>query len=117
LQSIDLSGVMITPEGGRALADGIMSGNTTLRHLELEGVFDNYKDEFNIPELHKKSDWMIDLDYQLRLNRAFVEGKGLESSPRKFVDAISHVSDHVGCIYYLLRTHHKYTSRLALHHT
>lgn len=152
LQNIDISGVHITNDAGIALSNGILHHNNTLLHIELEGVYDNYKNEFNIPDGHKYDSWMLHISYQLRINRAY-HSSGITFSPQQsnnnskeqqssktsttnnkmlkhtgdvgdgqmnevsmvqieeitlhhLVDAIIHVSDHLGCIYYLLRQHH-----------
>lgn len=146
LQCLDISGVQISSDSGRALADGILHKNVTLHNLELEGIYENYADEFAIPDGHKYTDWNQTIFYQLRLNRAYhyatiafndnpfpgpskpvcrVDNE--EENPssnydsrsgqlllhplfndrRTFVEAVSHVSDQLSCIYYFLRMNHK----------
>jgi hypothetical protein len=105
LQSLDLSGVTITEQGVNALADALHT-NCTINNLELEGVLSRYLDEFNVPEGHSNKDYMQALNFQLRLNRA---GKA-ESRPL-YVEALNLVSDHLGCLYHLVRKHPQYCDR------
>jgi len=107
LTSLDLSGVYITEGGVLALA-GAMKDNHTLKHLELEGTEVRYADEFDIPDGHKFSDYMQALDFRLRLNRA---GKG--ESRQRFCEALNSVSDHLDCIYHLVRGNAHYCERPA----
>lgn len=135
LHNLDISGVNITQDGGVALMKGILHHNHTILHVELEGIYENYKNEFHIHIGHKRDPWHVQMLYQLRLNRAyhsagvtFVEdipqiqmrhvgdiGEGsmqpllmtpiTHMNATQLIEAMIHVSDHVGCIYYLLRQH------------
>ncbi|GKY90540.1 hypothetical protein MPSEU_000027700 [Mayamaea pseudoterrestris] len=105
LTSLDLSGVAITEGGVNALADA-MHDNKTLLNLELEGVLSRYQDEFNVPEGHSNTEYMQALTFQLRLNRA-----GSDESRPLFVEALNLVSDHLGCLYHLIRKNPSYCNR------
>ena len=63
------------------------------------------KDEFCIPEGSENTDWHKALDFRLRLNRA---GYGETIARTEFVESLNSVSDHLGCIFYILRnlSHH-----------
>uniref|UniRef100_A0A7S3P6S5 Uncharacterized protein n=1 Tax=Amphora coffeiformis TaxID=265554 RepID=A0A7S3P6S5_9STRA len=102
LTSVDLSGVVITDGAGEALAK-CMAQNTYIQHIELEGTEQRYRDEFDIPVGHEVKPWAKVLDYHLRLNRA-----GETGSRRKFVEALNSVSDHLQCLYTLVRKSPKY---------
>jgi hypothetical protein len=108
LVSLDLSGVPITEDGVNALADA-MHDNTTLRNLELEGVLSRFLDEFNIPVGHSETSYMRALNFQLRLNRA-----GSDESRPLFVEALNMVSDHLGCLYHLMRKNPAYCNRQSM---
>ena len=58
------------------------------------------QDEFSIPEGSEKKPWFQALDFRLRLNRA---GYGSVSSRDSFVESLNSVSDHLGCLFYILR--------------
>ena len=64
------------------------------------------QDEFCIPEGSENEEWFKALDYRLRLNRA---GFSSRKMPRdKFVEGLNSVSDHVGCLYHILRHYPQY---------
>lgn len=105
LTSLDLSGVHITEGGVMALADA-MKHNTTIKNLELEGTATRFADEFDIPDGHKNTSYMQALHFRLRLNRA---GKG--ENREKFAEALNSVSDHLDCLYYLIRRNAHYCER------
>jgi hypothetical protein len=105
LTSLDISGVSITEDGVNALADA-MHDNTTITNLELEGVLSRYQDEFDIPEGHSNNSYMKALDFQLRLNRA-----GSDESRPLYAEALNLVSDHLGCLYHLVRKNPAYCDR------
>jgi hypothetical protein len=111
LRSLDLSGVAITEAAGLALEKG-MRNNQTLLHLELEGDFERYSDEFHVPEGHTNAKWMQDITYQLRLNRAYNE-KSLENIT-DFCEALSCVSDDLSCLYHFLRKYSTHGNRLTV---
>ena len=105
LKSLDLSGAQITEGGVMALAEA-MRKNVTLTHLELEGEESRFVDEFDIPEGHKNTDYMQALYFRLRLNRA-----GTGENREQFCQALNLVSDHLGCIYHLVRHNAKFCDR------
>lgn len=105
LKSLDLSGVEITEAGVDALADALHV-NTTITNLELEGQLSRFQDEFDIPEGHSNTSYMQALHYELRLNRA-----GSDESRPLFVEALNLVSDHLGCLYHLVRKNPSYCNR------
>lgn len=107
LLSLDLSGAYISEGGVNALAEA-MQQNRVLTHLELEGEASRFVDEFDIPEGHKNTEYMQELNYRLRLNRA-----GKTDNRENFAEALNLVSDHLGCIYTLVRGHPKYCERPA----
>jgi hypothetical protein len=111
LRSLDLSGVAITETAGVALEEG-MRENQTLLHLELEGHFERYSDEFHVPEGHTNTHWMRDITYQLRLNRAYHE-KSLDNVT-DFCEALSCVSDDLSCLYHFLRKYSTHGNRLTV---
>lgn len=102
LKSLDLSGVSISPKGVYTLAEALQY-NTTITNLELEGDAVRFRDEFNVPEGHSQSDYMQALNFQLRLNRA-----GPRNTKASFVEALNMVSDHVGCLFHLVKKHANY---------
>lgn len=102
LTSIDLSGVVITEKAGEALALA-MAQNKVIQHIELEGTEQRFRDEFDIPPGHEDTPWMKLMDYHLRLNRA-----GETANRSQFVEALNSVSDHVQCLYTLVRESPRY---------
>ncbi len=71
LNTLDISGITdITEPGGKALAAG-MRLNHKIEHFELEGSFARFQDEFHIPVGHSSTEWMKEITYRLRLNRAY----------------------------------------------
>jgi len=108
LVSLDISGVHITEGGVMALAEA-MRHNTAITHLELEGTATRFADEFDIPDGHQNTEYMQSLNFRLRLNRA---GKG--ENRDKFAEALNSVSDHLGCLYHLVRGNPHYCERPEL---
>jgi hypothetical protein len=108
LTSIDLSGVVVTEGGGRKLAEA-MQHNRVLTNLELEGYAERYVDEFHIPEASENTDWHRALDFYIRLNRA---GHDCHQRPA-FVESLNSVSDHLGCLYHVLRQHPEHVRNAA----
>ena len=102
LMSIDLSEVPITDGAGEALTKAL-AHNTYIQHIELEGTEQRYRDEFDIPEGHEVKPWAKLMDYHMRLNRA-----GETDNRKKFAEALNSVSDHVQCLYKLVRESPKY---------
>lgn len=118
LTSLDVSGAHISSGGGQALAKG-MTQNTTLTHLELEGTEERYRNEFNIQLQHDQAEWMKQIYYCLRLNRARA-GLGLggsssttKNSKRAWVERLNRVSDHLDCLYYFIREESQFVSRMG----
>jgi hypothetical protein len=131
-QFLDISGVHITEGAGKAVAIG-MAKNNSLQSLEIEGTLLRFHDEFDIPIGHTNTEWMQDINHQLRLNRAYQMGTETISSPdshkkaksiaykqnvmsssvESFVVAVSAVSDSVSCIYHFLRTYPDHCTRLT----
>lgn len=109
LKSLDLSGVLITEEAGRKLAQGILSRNTTLHYLEIEGDSQRYADEFNVSKGHTETDWWYQIDYQLRLNRA-CQNASIAKRP-DFVDALVSLSDHSEALFHVVRAHPEHCRR------
>lgn len=105
LTSVDLSGVQITDGAGQALAKAL-AHNSVIEHLELEGTLQRFRDEFDIPAGHEDTPWMKEMDYQIRLNRA-----GDRGNRKKFVEALNSVSDHLQCLFALLRESPQYCDR------
>lgn len=108
LKSLDLSGAYISEGGVYALASAL-EDNTVVTHLELEGEASRFTDEFDIPDGHKNTPYMQALYFQLRLNRA-----GKRENPVQFAEALNLVSDHVGCLFHLIRHHPKYFDRTTM---
>lgn len=105
LLSLDVSGATISEGGVYALAEA-MKSNHTLTHLELEGEASRFVDEFDIPDGHKYTDYMQALHFRLRLNRT-----GKRENKEQFVEALNLVSDHVGCLFHLLRANPGYCDK------
>jgi len=130
LKSINLSGVLISEGGGKKIA-AAMTQNSTITHLELEGVAERCKclgyyvllvlssdlslwsrsdaDEFNVPTGHDESVWMQALHHQIRLNRA---GSG-QQNRKRFVESLTSVSDQLDCIYHFVRRYPQHCDRQA----
>jgi hypothetical protein len=105
LVSLDLSGVYISNGGGQALAKG-MAQNSTVTHLELEGTEERYRNEFDIQLQHDQEEWMKQIYYYLRLNRARAaveEHEKDQINKRAWVEKLNRVSDHLDCLYYFIR--------------
>lgn len=141
LHFLDISGVSINDEAGRAVALGMIQ-NFTLQSFEIEGTIQRYQDEFDIPVGHSDTDWMQLITHQLRLNRAYqmaydassqsllsnshsvestaaaatiVEKQNVISSEvASFVVAVSSVSDSASCLYHFLRTYPNHCNRLTV---
>ena len=141
LHYLDISGVSINEEAGKAVALGMIQ-NCTLQSLEIEGTIQRFQDEFDIPVGHNDTDWMQLISHQLRLNRAyqvaynassrsllsnnhntersstegatFVEKQNVISKDMTaFVVAVSSVSDSASCMYHFLRTYPDHCNRLT----
>lgn len=112
LTSLDLSGAHISSGGGRALAQG-MARNQTLTHLELEGTEEKYGNEFDIQLQHDQEDWMQQIYYHLRLNRARAAVGLYNNSKRAWVERLNRVSDHLDCLYYFIREDSQFVNRMG----
>ena len=85
LQAIDVSGVAITNDAGRAAATG-MAQNNTLQFLQLEDTwtsgqldeddYDSDDEAFAKPSFANEP-WMIEINDQIRFNRANVKKTGM----------------------------------------
>jgi Leucine Rich repeat len=109
LKALDLSGAYISEGGVYALATALEE-NRVVTHVELEGVESRFVDEFDIPEGHFNTPYMQALYFRLRLNRA-----GKRENREQFAEALNMVSDHVGCLYHLIRHHPTYFNRDRFH--
>jgi hypothetical protein len=105
LRSLDLSGTYISEGGVLALA-AALEENLAITHVELEGDEARFLDEFNVPEGHSNTPYMQALYFRLRLNRA-----GKRENRQQFAEALNMVSDHLDCIYHLVRHHPIYFDR------
>lgn len=130
LTAIDVSGADITVGAGQALAKG-MAKNNTLLSLELEGTLLRFHDEFDIPAGHSETEWMQNIQHQLRLNRAYAAAgeaaandptiipsynhckHSIRKDPATFVAAVSAVSDNASCLYHFLRSFPAHCNRLT----
>jgi Ran GTPase-activating protein (RanGAP) involved in mRNA processing and transport len=99
LKSLDLSGAYISEGGVYALATALEE-NPVITHVELEGDESRFRDEFAIPDGHSRTPYMQALDFRLRLNRA-----GKRENRQQFAEALNMVSDHLDCLYHLVRRH------------
>jgi hypothetical protein len=125
-RSLDISGVPITEAAGKAVARGMVQNNT-LQSLEIEGTLLRFHDEFDIPPGHTNTQWMQDINHQLRLNRAYhmaaEDQSAVTSFANKqnfvstdvtaFVTAVSAVSDNASCLFHFLRTYSHHCTRLT----
>jgi hypothetical protein len=125
-RSLDISGVPITEAAGTAVARGMIQNNA-LQSLEIEGTLLRFHDEFDIPPGHTNTQWMQDINHQLRLNRAYhmatedqsavttfaSKQNAVSNDVTAFVAAVSAVSDNASCMFHFLRTYSHHCDRLT----